>query len=218
MFVCAKIYLVSFSILYKGLKWISDGCLLRHWIKVFLFGSLTLIVMVWNVVADVWSYIMIYCLDLWKGSCIRGFSSVKVPYDCLTSHLCRRVNRYYERIPERSGYVAVWQAVPTSILRHQKSSCRMKFHPITRRNPHVASGFFYCFALQFPVMVLAGGIPIPLLTTNKQCWTSKRIRLSSSLLSSVMTTYLLAYEVLNPQPLRTDIRPLTNMIIYLTCI
>jgi hypothetical protein len=33
-----------------------------------------------------------------------------------------------------------------------------------------------------------------------------------------MTTYLLAYEVLNPQPLRTDIKPLTNMIIYLTCI
>jgi hypothetical protein len=29
-----------------------------------------------------------------------------------------------------------------------------------------------------------------------------------------MTTYLLAYEVLNPQPLRTDIKPLTNMITY----
>jgi hypothetical protein len=34
----------------------------------------------------------------------------------------------------------------------------------------------------------------------------------------VMTTYLLAYEVLNPQPLRTDIKPLTNMITYLTYI
>jgi hypothetical protein len=31
---------------------------------------------------------------------------------------------------------------------------------------------------------------------------------------TVMTTYLLAYEVLNPQPLRTDIKPLTNMIRY----
>jgi hypothetical protein len=31
---------------------------------------------------------------------------------------------------------------------------------------------------------------------------------------AVITTYLLAYEVLNPQPLRTDIKPLTNMITY----
>jgi hypothetical protein len=36
--------------------------------------------------------------------------------------------------------------------------------------------------------------------------------------AAVMTTYLLAYEVLNPQPLRTDIKPLTNMITYLTYI
>jgi hypothetical protein len=35
---------------------------------------------------------------------------------------------------------------------------------------------------------------------------------------SVMTTYLLAYEFLNPQPLPTDIKPLTNMITYLTYI
>jgi hypothetical protein len=31
---------------------------------------------------------------------------------------------------------------------------------------------------------------------------------------AIMTTYLLAYEVLNPQPLRTHIKPLTNMITY----